>query len=122
MSGGRHGKMVKFGRPRGKLEDERRREFLRKSVGGREGRWRRQGYEKRRRATREVLREGHGWTEESSGRENRRETRDKETNIDNEKTSMAKKEVRRRSERMRDRERSIVGVRIRIPTAMREKI
>lgn len=34
MSGGRHGKMVKFGRPRGKLEDERRREFLRKSVGG----------------------------------------------------------------------------------------
>lgn len=98
MSGGRHGKMVKFGRPRGKLEDERRREFLRKSVG--EGRWRRQGYEKRRRATREVLREGHGWTE-SSGRENRRETRDKETNIDNEKTSMAKKEVRRRSERMR---------------------
>lgn len=26
--------MVKFGRPRGKLEDERRREFLRKSVGG----------------------------------------------------------------------------------------
>lgn len=24
--------MVKFGRPRGKLEDERRREFLRKSV------------------------------------------------------------------------------------------
>lgn len=90
MSGGRHGKMVKFGRPRGKLEDERRREFLRKSVGGRGGWWRRQGYEKRRRATREVLREGHGWTE-SSGRENRRETRDKETNIDNEKTSMAKK-------------------------------
>lgn len=29
--------MVKFGRPRGKLEDERRREFLRKSVGGGEG-------------------------------------------------------------------------------------
>lgn len=99
MSGGRHGKMVKFGRPRGKLEDERRREFLRKSVGG-GGWWRRQGYEKRRRATREVLREGHGWTE-SSGRENRRETRDKETNIDNEKTSMAKKGIRRRSERMR---------------------
>lgn len=42
----------------------------------------------------------NGWTE-SSGRENRRETRDKETNIDNEKTSMAKKEVRRRSGRMR---------------------
>lgn len=106
MSGGRHGKMVKFGRPRGKLEDERRREFLRKSVGGGEGRdgGGGQGYEKRRRATREVLREGHGWTEESSGRENRRETRDKETNIDNEKTSMAKKEVRRRSERTRDRE------------------
>lgn len=29
------------------------------------------------------------------GRKNRREIRDKETNIDNEKTSMAKKEVRK---------------------------
>lgn len=32
-------------------------------------------------------------------REQEGETRDKETNIDNEKTSMAKKEVRRRSEK-----------------------
>lgn len=101
MSGGRHGKMVKFGRPRGKLEDERRREFLRKSVGGgREdgggGRGTRKGE-----GQREKFYERATGGPESSGRENRRETRDKETNIDNEKTSMAKKEVRRRSERMR---------------------
>lgn len=35
------------------------------------------------------------------GRKNRREIRDKETNIDNEKTSMAKKEAGRRSGRRR---------------------
>lgn len=34
-------------------------------------------------------------------RKNKREIKDKETNIDNEKTSMAKKEARRRSERRR---------------------
>lgn len=80
-------------------------------------------YEKRRRGNeREVPREGHGWTE-VLGRKNRKEIRDKETNIDNEKTSMAKKEeAEKRSERRRDKERGIVGVRIRIPTAIREKI
>jgi len=72
-------------------------------------------------ATREVLREGYGWTE-SSRRKNKRKTRDKETNI--EKTNMAKKKIERRSGRRRkkNQERSIVGVRIRIPTAIREKI
>lgn len=78
--------------------------------------------EEKGRATREVPREGHGWTE-VLGRKNRKEIRDKETNIDNEKTSMAKKvEAEKRSERRRDKERGIVSVRIRIPTAIREKI
>lgn len=81
------GKVWKAPRQAGGREKKR---IPAEECGGRGGWWRRQGYEKRRRATREVLREGHGWTE-SSGRENRRETRDKETNIDNEKTSMAKK-------------------------------
>lgn len=84
--------MVKFGRPRGKLEDERRREFLRKSVegGGRDGgggRGTRKGEGQREK----FYETGHGWTEESSGREDRRETRDKETNIDNEENEYGEK-------------------------------
>lgn len=56
-------------------------------------------------------RKGEGGNERSStrgprmdgilGRKNRSEIRDKETNIDNEKTSMAKKETERRSGRRR---------------------
>lgn len=94
--------MVKFGKPEAtwKMREEER--ILAESVG--EGRYsRRQRVREKgkgKKATREVSREGYGWTESSEERTGRK-IRDKETNIDNEKTSMAKKEAGRWSGRRR---------------------
>lgn len=56
--------------------------------------WGRQRYEKRRRGNERSSTRGLR-VDGVLGRKNRSEIRDKETNIDNEKTSMAKKEAER---------------------------
>lgn len=94
-SGRGHEKMVKFGKPEATPRKTREEEnscgrvWERDDNGGR-------GMRKGEGATREVLR-----VDDVLGRKNRRGIRDKETNIDNEKTSMAKKKARWRSERKR---------------------
>lgn len=87
----------KVWKARGDLEDERR-EFLRKSAE--KGWQRRQRYEKRRRGNERSSTRGLRMNR-VLGRKKRREIRDKETNNDNEKTSMTKKEVGKRSRRKR---------------------
>lgn len=62
--------------------------------------WGRQRYEKRRRGNERSSTRGLR-VDGVLGRKNRSEIRDKETSIDNEKTSMAKKEAERGSGRRR---------------------
>lgn len=105
--------MVKFGKPEAtwktrEEENSSGRAWRRDGSGGR-------GIREEEKGQREKFHErATGWTGVHLGRKNRREIRDKETNIDNEKTSMAKKEAGKRSAEGGDEERSIIGIRIRI--------